>query len=113
MSSPFVIEQTKNNYLVTWPGFYSIHGNTTCYNLLKVLFDQIEVDEAMLLLNGQHMVTISSHIWYSGQGLNYSEWLMSRHSITGAIFKQEKQSLQFLDILEKRLIWHSLGGTWA
>jgi hypothetical protein len=108
MSSPFAIEKAKNHYLVTWPKFRDIHGNPSCYNLLKILFEQIKLDEAMLLLNGQHMVTVSSEIWYLGRGEDYSEWLMSQHSITGAIFNQEYQASMLQEELEKRYMWRLL-----
>ena len=108
MSSPFVINKTRNYYTVTWPGFHNIHGNPTCYNLLKILFEQIKVDEAMVLVNGDRTFTISSEIWYIGHGEQYSEWLMSRHSILGAVFKEEKQANMLQEELEKRYMWKLL-----
>lgn len=108
MSSPFVIEQTKKHYTVTWPGFHNINGNPACYNLLKILFDQIKVDSSMLILNGQNMVTINNIIWYQGEGERYSEWLMSQYSITGAVFKEERQAIMLQEELEKRYMWKIL-----
>jgi hypothetical protein len=108
MSSPFVIEQTTKHYTVTWPGFHNIYGNPACYNLFKILFDQIKVDEAMIIVNDQHMITVNVVIWYQGHGEAYSEWLMSQHSITGAVFKEEKQAIMLQEELEKRYMWKLL-----
>ena len=108
MSSPFEINIAKQGYAVTWPSFHNIYGNPACYNLLKILFDQIKVNEAMLLLNDNNMVTINSIIWYSNQGEQYSEWLMSQYNVTGAVFKKKSEAEELQTELEKRFMWKLL-----
>lgn len=108
MSSPFEIHQTKNHYTVTWPGFHNIYGNPACYNFFKILFEQIKVDRAMVLVNNQHMCTVSSEIWYMGDREQYCDWLMSKYDITGAVFTEESQAIMLQEELEKRYMWKLL-----
>lgn len=108
MSSPFKLNTLKQGYTVTWPTFENIQGNSTCFNLLKLLFEQIKVDEAMLILNKDQMVTIQGSIWYSGHGEKYSEWLMSQYNVTGVAFKKINQAEELRDELEKRYMWKLL-----
>lgn len=108
MSSPFEIHQTKNHYVVTWPSFRNIQGNLWCYNLFKILFEQIKVDSATILINNQHL-SVGSHIWYDKihRGA-WCHWIGSTHEITGALFNEEKQAILLQEELEKRYMWNLL-----
>lgn len=109
MSSPFVIEKVRSEYKVTWPAFHDIHGNDSCYNLLKVLFDDIKVDNAKVFLTSMdNLMIISADIWYSKSAHQYSEWLMSQYSIIAVLFEEEKQAKKLKEILEKRYMWKVL-----
>lgn len=107
MSTPFTIECTADHYVVTWPGFHNINGNPTCYNFFKILFEVIKVHEAMVIVNGQHLLTVSQELWYM-DGEKYSEWVMARHYITGAVFNEQKQAILLQEELEKRYMWKLL-----
>lgn len=107
MSTPFVIDYVGNLYTVTWSGFHNINGNPTCYNFFKILFEQIKVDEATVIVNGQHLLTVSLEVWYT-DGERYSEWVMSRHYISGAVFREQKQAILLQEELEKRYMWKLL-----
>lgn len=109
MNSPFVIEKVKNEYKVTWPAFHDIHGNDRCYNLLKILFDDIKVDSAKVFLTSMdNLMIISADIWYSKSAHQYSEWLMSQYSIIGVLFDTEGQAEKLKEILEKKYMWRLL-----
>ena len=108
MSNPFVLREVKDRYMITWPTFHDIRGNETCYNLLKILFDQIRVYEATLLLNNSNVVSISCEIWYTGAGERYSEWLMSQYDVNGVVFDKRNQAEQLKEELEKRYMWKIL-----
>ena len=108
MSSPFILSELKHKYTITWPSFHDIRGNESCYNLLKLLFDQFKLDEVMLLLNTDNMVTIQSIIWYQGGAEQYSEWLMSQYNITGVVFDSKKHATDLQTELEKRYMWKLL-----
>lgn len=108
MNSPFVITNLTSGHTVTWPPFHNIYGNPACYDLLKILFDQIKVDEAVLLLNDDNMVRIKPEVWYSNQGEQYSEWLMSQHNVTGVVCKNKNEAEKLQVELEKRFIWKVL-----
>lgn len=108
MNSPFTINEVKQGYTVTWPSFYNIRGNPTCFNLLKLLFEKIKVDEAMLLLNKDQMVTIQNELWYTKRGEAYSEWLMSQYDVTGVFLKQKDQASKLKEEFEKKYMWQLL-----
>lgn len=110
MSSPFIIDTLKNNkFVVTWPAIQDIHGNPACYNLFKILFDEIKVDYACLFLTSMdNLMTISSEVWYSKSAGQYTDWLMSQYSIVGVLFEQKKQAEQLQQILEKKYMWKIL-----
>lgn len=109
MNSPFVIEKVRNEYKLTWPSFHDIHGNPACYNLLKILFDDIKVNYAKVFLTSMdNLMTISADIWYSKSAHQYSEWLMSQYSIIGVLFDDENQAQKLQEILEKRYMWKVL-----
>lgn len=108
MSSPFILNKVSKGYTVTWPTFHNVQGNPECFNLLKLLFEQIKVDEAMLLLGEDQMVTVGGSLWYSGHGEKYSEWLMAQYNVTGVAFKKINQAEELRDELEKKYIWKVL-----
>ena len=108
MNSPFVINEVKKCYVLTWPTFHDIRGNEGCYKLLELLFEKIKVNEAQLILDKDQYVTINASLWYGNYGDRYSEWLMSQYNILGVIFKEKSHAEYLQDYLEKKYIWRLL-----
>lgn len=109
MNSPFIIEKTKDNYKVTWPAIHDIHGNDSCYNLLRVLFVDMKVESAKVFLTSMdNMMTVSADIWYNRRAQQYSDWLMSQYSIVGVLFDDISNAEKLQEILEKRYMWKIL-----
>lgn len=109
MSSPFVIEKVRNSYRVTWPAFHDIHGNPACYNLLKILFQDIKVDTARVFLTSMdNLMNINSSVWYDKSAEQYCEWLMAQYSIVGVLFDDQVQAKRLQEELEKRYMWKVL-----
>lgn len=111
MSSPFKIEKTIKGYAVSWPTFHDIQGNNACFNFLQILFVDMKLDQASVLLSGNgegNIMHISAELWYSDHAKQYSEWLMSQYNIKGAMFNEQNQAEKLQEILEKRYMWKLL-----
>ena len=108
MNSPFILNKVKDDYTITWPTFHDIRGDYACYNLLKLLFEDMKMSEIQLILTNDQMITIQSIIWYSNQGKRYAEWLMSQYNIIGVVFKEKDKAEYLQDYLEKKYVWRLL-----
>ena len=112
MSSPFKIEKTNKGYAVSWPTFHDIQGNNACFNFLQILFVDMKLDHASVLLSGygegKNIMHISAELWYSNHAQQYSEWLMSQYNINGAMFDHQYEAEKLQEILEKRYMWKLL-----
>lgn len=110
MNSPFVIDKLQNSkFVVSWPAMQDIQGNPACYNLFKILFDDIKVDYASLFLTSMdNLLTVNSEIWYSKAAEQYTDWLMAQYSIVGVLFENKNHAEQLKEILEKRYMWKIL-----
>lgn len=108
MNSPFILTRTTDKYSVSWPTFHDIRGNPACYNLLKLLFETMQMNEVVLMLNNDQKVTLNGTVWYSNNGDKYAEWLMAQYNITGVIFKEKAKAEYLQDYLEKKYIWQLL-----
>lgn len=109
MSSPFILNQVDaDKFKVTWPSFHDVQGDDTFYNLLKILFVDVKVNQAHLLLNQDQMVTIQPIVYFSKSVTNYSDWLMSQYNVKGVMFDDINHAKHFVEILEKRYMWKIL-----
>jgi|688.fasta_scaffold1460652_2 hypothetical protein len=108
MNSPFILNSGKINHTITWPSFRNINGNPACYNLLKLLFEDMRMDYVVLLLSDEQMITINASLWFSNHGQAYSDWLMSQYSILGVSFKEINKAKYLQDYLEKKYMWKLL-----
>ena len=118
----FLIKDLMDNaYSVSWPGYEMVvcDNELKATNLLKILFDEINVDEATLAVkvaeysDKDYIISIP---WY-----NYHQnpesagrFLVRRHSVVGCKFETIEQAEQFKLIMEKRLAWRRLSNrTWS
>jgi len=119
----FVINDLPDNYWsVSWPGYEEVVVNNTnkAANLLKILFDEVGVDNAILGL--QHR---SNSEKFETMHISWIAWhqnpeAAARHSvdyylIVGCKFAKESEAREFKLIMERRLAWKRLSGgkAWA
>lgn len=117
MKSYFVINDLPNNtWSVTWPGYeYNVVNNPDKANkLLSILFNEVEVDEAMVGVveegksdfsncETMHISWIAWHAQPEGTARH-----LARFIIPGVRFLTVTQAEKFKDIMEKRLAWRRL-----
>lgn len=108
MKSPFTLTLNGKKYSVSWPTFHDICGNPACFNLLKLLFDTMKMNQVTLILDSNQTVSINSELWYSNHGNQYTEWLMSQYNISGVIFNEKNKAKYLQDYLEKKYVWQLL-----
>ena len=109
MSSPFPIIKQGSYYTVTWPSFENVRRPESTNKLLEILFEQIKVDQAKLILVNEKLYSIDMALWFDKNALTLN-WddLMRNHDVCGVAFPKEDQAKQLQDILEKRYLWKAL-----
>ncbi len=108
-----------NSWSVSWPGYeYVVVDNPSkAANLLKILFDEVGVDEAML---GVHEYNKPDK--FETMHINWIAWhqnpeaaarhVVGHHVVVGCKFAEETQARKFKLHMEQRLAWKRLGGAW-
>ena len=126
MSTYFKIDDLRDGWAVTWPGFEVVFCNTEhkIKTLLGVLFDDMHVWEAHFGVVPWHTpqgrmcdprviqnLSVSSTAW---RWHGCRAWHILRDRlVVGVWFGQPGQARQFVDLMQQRLMWHRLGGKWA
>lgn len=114
----FVINDLPDNYWsVCWPGYEEVVVNTTnkAANLLKILFDEVGVDEVMLGLQQRNRpdqfetMHLSWIAWHSNPDA-WSRRVVDYHLVVGCKFAKEEEAREFKLIMERRLAWRRLSG---
>lgn len=121
MKEYFVVRDLPDNsWSVSWPGYEEQVVTTPgkVANLLKILFDEINVEEAQLgVCERSHpdkfeTMYIKWIAWHQNPDAA-ARHVASYHNVVGCRFPQEAQARQFKEIMEKRLAWRRLSGrTW-
>lgn len=116
----FVLKDLPDNtWSVSWPGYeYVVVDNPVkARNLLKILFNEIKVDEVMLGVheynkpNNFETMHINESAWFQDpEGV--ARYVVDCHVIVGCKFAEEDQARKFKLAMEQRLAWKRLGGTW-
>lgn len=116
----FVLTDLPDNcWSVSWPGYeYVVVDNPTkAKNLLKILFDEVGVGEAMLGVHEYNKpdtfetAYINEAAWFQDPW-GSARYLTDHHIVTGCKFAEESQARKFKLIMEQRLAWKRLGGVW-
>jgi len=116
----FVLKDLPDNtWSVSWPGYEEVVVNNSvkARNLLKILFDEVEVSEAILGLQQRNKLEkfetlhISWIAWHQNPDAA-ARYAVDYHIITGCKFANEDQAQKFKLIMEQRLAWKRLGGKW-
>jgi hypothetical protein len=104
---------------VTWPGYemHVVNNATKAANLLKILFDDIGVGEAMLGVQEYNKsdkfetMHISQAAWFQDREAT-ARYVAELFVVVGCKFVEEEQARKFKLHMEQRLAWRRLGGAW-
>jgi hypothetical protein len=116
----FVLNDLPDNtWSVSWPGYeYQVVNNPVkASNLLKILFDEVQVEEAMLGVHEYNKpdkfetMHIHRHAWYQDPE-GSARYAVALHVVVGCKFVKEDQARKFKLLMEQRLAWKRLGGNW-
>lgn len=109
-----------NTWSVSWPGYEHVvvDNPRKADSLLKILFDEVGVDEARLGVH-EHNRPNTFETMY----INWIAWhqtpeaaarhVVRHHIVVGCKFAKEDQARKFKLIMEQRLAWRRLGGSWS
>jgi hypothetical protein len=106
-----------STWSVSWPGFEMVVVNNSnkAKNLLKILFDEVGVGEAVL---GVHecnkpdkfeTMYINEAAWFQDQE-GTARYVAELHTVVACKFVEEDQARKFKLIMERRLAWRRLSG---
>ena len=120
MVERFILNDLPNNtWSVCWPGYESVVVNNPvkAANLLKILFDEVGVDEAMLGIQQRNRPDQfeTMHLSWISWHHNPDAWarrVVDYHLVVGCKFVKEDEARKFKLIMEQRLAWKRLGGDW-
>lgn len=116
----FVLKDLPDNcWSVCWPGYeYVVVNNPSkAANLLKILFDEVQVQEVMLGVHEENKpdkfetMHIDWAAWHQDPE-GSARFVVNRHIVVGCKFAREDDARKFKLIMEQRLAWKRLGGTW-
>ena len=108
------------SWSVCWPGYeYVVVNNPVkADNLLKILFDEVGAEEAMLAVHQynapdrQDTLHLSWIAWHHHPDAA-ARRVVDHHVVVGCKFPTLEQAQKFKLIMEQRLAWKRLGGKWA
>ena len=106
---------------MTWPGHEMIvcDNERKATNLLKILFDEVDVENAILAVkvteysDKDYTITIPWMTYYQNPE-SAGRFLVQNHAVVGCKFIELEQAEKFKVAMEKRLAWYRLSGgrTW-
>lgn len=118
MEERFVITDLPDNaWSVSWPGYEMVvcDNEVKAKNLLKILFDEVNVEDAKLAVkvaeNSDKDYTISiPWMTYHADPGSAGRFLVRHHAVVGCKFPNREQAEHFKLIMDKRLAWRRLSG---
>lgn len=110
MSKPFFINSDNNIHTVSWPTFQDIRMADTKIRLLKVLFSELRVPDAGLVIKyNQEEFDVMWISEYVGLGHpEMDEFIHDHYEIAGVSFHKLEYAEKFNDYLEKKFMWKVL-----
>jgi hypothetical protein len=122
MEERFVINDLMDNaYSVTWPGYEMVvcDNERKATNLLKILFDEVDVEDATLAVkvaeysDKDYIISIPWYTYHQNPD-GAGRFLVGNHAVVGCKFPNREQAEKFKTIMDKRLAWRRLSGRgWA
>ena len=118
MSSAFVINDLCDPaWSVSWPGYEMVvcDNERKATNLLKILFDEVDVEDAVLAvkvaeLSAEDFIITIPWMTYHQNPDSAGRFLVRNHSVIGCKFFVLEQAEKFKYAMEKRLAWQKLSG---
>jgi hypothetical protein len=114
----FVLNDLPDNtWSVCWPGYENVLVTTPgkAMNLLKILFDEVGVDEAMIGVKEPsyrgdiEIMHINEAAWFQDRE-GCARHVVGHYLVFGCKFNNREQAEMFKLNLEKRLAWTRLSG---
>ena len=112
----FVLKDLPDNtWSVTWPGYEMVVVNdpNKAANLLKILFDEVGVDEVQLGVHEYNKpdkfetMYINEAAWFHDPA-GAARHVVGHHIVVGCKFIKEDDARKFKLIMERRLAWRRL-----
>jgi hypothetical protein len=119
--NPFVLNDLPSgSWSVTWPGFeyVVINDPNKATKLLGILFDEVKVDQAQLLVqretepDPEYILYLDCTAYYQDPD-GAGRFLAENESVVACKFPTQDQAIKFKTAMEKRLVWRRLGGAWV
>lgn len=108
-----------NTWSVSWPGYeYVVVNNPVkADNLLKILFNEVGVEEAALAVHEYNKPDRGETLHLSWIAWHHhpdaaARRVVGHHIVTGCKFPTREQAEKFKLAMEQRLAWKRLGGEW-
>lgn len=114
MSNPFALTDLPNrDWAVSWPMFDDNFNDHMKFNLLDLIFREIDCEEAGLGVSldekeESSIMWIKRDVWYQELSEEYARYLYKFYRIKGAVFHKHDEAIKFKEILEKRYAWQLL-----
>jgi hypothetical protein len=114
MSNPFNLTDLPNStWAVSWPLLENGFSNQMKFNLLDMIFSEIDCNEAGLGVSLDEreelsVVWIKRDAWRQELTEEYSVYLQKFYRVQGAVFYEYDEAAKFKEILEKRYAWQLL-----
>lgn len=114
----FVLNDLPDNtWSVSWPGYEMVVVNnpTKAGNLLKILFDEVQVTEVVLGVHEHNKpdrfetMYINEAAWFQDRE-GSARYVVDHHVVVACKFENEDQARKFKLIMEQRLAWRRLSG---
>lgn len=117
MIERFVLNDLPDGWSVSWPGFEWVvcDNELKATNLLKILFDEVNVDEAIVAVKvaeyskDEFIVNIPWYTYHQNPDAS-GRFLVRNHAVTGVKFVTLEKAQKFKGIMDKRLAWRQLSG---
>jgi len=114
----FVVKDLMDNsYSVSWPGYEAVvcNNEVKSANLLKILFDEIEVEDAVLAVkkdeySGKEFIINIPWMTYHQNPDSASRFLERHYFVIGVKFATREQAEAFKLNMERRLAWRRISG---
>lgn len=116
MTERFVLNDLPDNcWAVSWPGYEDVVVDTPgkALNLLKILFDDVGVTEAMIGVShktrsNNETMYVSQLLWLEERSRDYIARDLIRYNVYGVKFRDQYEAEKFKLCMEQRLVWRRL-----
>lgn len=96
----------KTQYNVAWTGKNAVSKAKPLYNLVKIAFEEMKLDQVGVEVNKDPKDRMFTFIGASTYFLNSFDSMQYQmhYGVSAVLFETKEQAEQFIDIIEKRLL---------